>query len=102
MSFSAIFAQERAVRVLRGLLGSRRLPPALLFSGPPGVGKKMAALELAKALDCEAQGEEACDDCPSCLQADKGIRLAGFRPAEDLGLFLQACTLDRFEESGLS
>jgi DNA polymerase-3 subunit delta' len=73
MSFSAIFAQERAVRVIRGLLGSRRLPPALLFSGPPGVGKKMAALELAKALDCEAQGEEACDACPSCLQADKGI-----------------------------
>jgi len=73
MSLSSILGQERAARLIRGLLSSRRLPPALLFSGPPGVGKKMAALELAKALDCEAQGESACNACPSCLQADKGI-----------------------------
>jgi len=73
MSFSSILGQERALRMIRVLLRSRRLPPALLFCGPEGTGKKMAALELAKALGCEAQGSDACDACTSCAQAQKGI-----------------------------
>lgn len=51
------------------MLGGGRVPGALLFAGEAGVGKKLFALELAKALNCRApQGVEACDRCPSCAR----------------------------------
>jgi DNA polymerase-3 subunit delta' len=75
MSFSSILGQERALRQVRRLLSKRELPPALLFTGTEGVGKKLAALELAKALDCEAQGDDACGLCPPCVQAEKRIAM---------------------------
>lgn len=75
MAFSDILGQERALGHLRKMLAKRELPPALLFAGPQGVGKKRAALELAKALNCEAQGEDACGLCPACVQAEKGLSM---------------------------
>ncbi|MBI3549110.1 MAG: AAA family ATPase [Elusimicrobia bacterium] len=73
MSFARLQGQDRALDRLRGLLKSRRIPPALLFHGPPGVGKATAAIQFAKALNCEAGGADACDQCASCASADKGL-----------------------------
>jgi DNA polymerase-3 subunit delta' len=51
------------------MLAGRRVPGALLFSGEEAVGKKLFAVELAKALNClKPQGVEACDACSSCLR----------------------------------
>src|SRR5262249_51235353 len=53
-----------------------RLAHAYLFVGPEGVGKRLFATELAKALLCEAppadQSLQACDRCPACVQVDAG------------------------------
>jgi DNA polymerase-3 subunit delta' len=54
-----------------------RLAHAYLFTGPPGVGKRLFAEELAKALLCEGRGGPdaplaACDKCPSCQLIDGG------------------------------
>jgi DNA polymerase-3 subunit delta' len=46
---------------------------AYLFAGPDGVGKKLFAVELARALLCEGrtdQNLEACDRCPACVQVE--------------------------------
>jgi DNA polymerase-3 subunit delta' len=66
---------RRAVR--RG-----RLAHAYLFTGPPGIGKRLFAVELAKALLCEKAGPDftACDHCPSCVQIDAGTH-PDFYPA---------------------
>lgn len=52
------------------MLEAGRVPGTLLFSGEEGVGKKLFALELAKALNCQTPGEtrESCDHCSSCLR----------------------------------
>ena len=46
-----------------------RLAHAYLFTGPGGVGKRLFAVELAKALLCEAPPADgslrACDRCPA-------------------------------------
>jgi len=52
-----------------------RLAHAYLFAGPPGVGKRLFAGELAKALLCQSpsgQRLEACDRCPACIQLEAG------------------------------
>jgi DNA polymerase-3 subunit delta' len=47
-----------------------RLAHAYLFVGPPGVGKRLFAVEFAKALLCDRPPAPltACDACPSCAQ----------------------------------
>ncbi len=58
---------ERVKSLLRRILEARRVPGALLFTGEDGIGKKLFALELAKALNCRTpQGVEGCGHCPAC------------------------------------
>ncbi|HNW43082.1 MAG TPA: hypothetical protein PKI19_01160 [Elusimicrobiales bacterium] len=52
MSFSTISGQEKTIRHLRSLAETGRVPPAMIFHGPAGVGKFPAALEFAAALNC--------------------------------------------------
>ena len=60
-----------------GKVGQRgRLAHSYLFVGPAGVGKKLFANELGKALLCEtnngAGGLQACDRCTSCTLVGAG------------------------------
>jgi DNA polymerase-3 subunit delta' len=69
-----------------------RLAHAYLFTGPPGIGKRLFADELAKALLCESPTRdrlEACDHCAACLQVAAGAHPDYFtagRPEESLEL----------------
>jgi DNA polymerase-3 subunit delta' len=65
--FDQITGNERVKNLLRRMLDEQRVPGALLFSGPEGVGKKFFAFELARALNCRSQvGNEACGVCSVC------------------------------------
>jgi len=65
--FSELTGNERVKKLLRRLLSSGRIPGALLFSGETGVGKKLFALELARALNCRnLNGVEGCGKCAVC------------------------------------
>ncbi len=67
MSFAAIEGHEKPVTILKRALANRTLAHAYLFSGEAGIGKKMTALALAAAVNCQNAGEEgACGACPSC------------------------------------
>ena len=74
--FSEILGQEKATNYLQKLVRENRTPGALLFCGPEGIGKRKAALEFAKALNCEdyfsRQNGEACGACASCQAIEKG------------------------------
>jgi DNA polymerase-3 subunit delta' len=48
--FESILGNATAIGRLRGILERKRPAHAYLFSGPEGVGKKLAAVEFAKAL----------------------------------------------------
>lgn len=71
MSWSRIRGQDAAIALLREVWSSGRLGHAYALTGPPGVGKRLLAWELAKALLCEVPQTrlEACDRCPGCIQA---------------------------------
>ncbi len=68
--FGALLDQERPVFILRSFLESKRIPHALLFTGPDGVGKRTAATVFSMALNCGEpnadSGIEPCGACRSC------------------------------------
>ena len=67
--FDRLVGNQRVKDTLHRMLTRGRIPGALLFVGEDGVGKKLFALELAKALNCrEPVGVEACDRCSSCVR----------------------------------
>ncbi|PYQ07961.1 MAG: DNA polymerase III subunit delta' [Acidobacteria bacterium] len=73
MAFARILGHPRLRGLLARAVGRRRLPPALLFSGPSGVGKKTLALAVGRALLCEGDDGDACDGCAACSRAARGL-----------------------------
>jgi len=92
VAFDAVRGQPAAVDVLTRAIASGRVAHAYAFVGPPGVGRKLTAIEFAKALLCphpmpltssplprgERQGEgvmvrvNACGACPICRRVEAG------------------------------
>jgi len=74
-SFQNIVGQDHACEVLISALRSQRVPHAYLFVGPEGVGRKKAALQWAKILNClnPVSPVEACESCSSCRKIQGGI-----------------------------
>lgn len=70
MSFERIIGQDIAVKALRNIIRHGQARGAYLFTGPDGVGKRTAAIEFAKALNCEQGDGDACDACASCKKID--------------------------------
>lgn len=71
MSFENIKYQDRAIDLLKGYIRHGRIASSYLFSGPEGVGKHLAAVNFAKALNCDNLKDDACGSCGSCLKIDK-------------------------------
>jgi DNA polymerase III subunit delta' len=66
MGFSEFLGNERIVTALRGALRSQRVPHALLFTGPRGVGKFTLARMFAQAANCERLTDDFCGECHTC------------------------------------
>ena len=66
MGFSEFLGNERLVVALRGALRSGRVPHALLFTGPRGVGKFTMARMFAQAANCERMKDDFCGECATC------------------------------------
>ena len=75
-----IVGQTRAVSLLQRSLEGGTLSHAYLFVGPPHVGKMTLALDVAKALNCQA-AERPCGECASCQKIDSAkhadVRITG-------------------------
>jgi DNA polymerase-3 subunit delta' len=90
MALKDVIGQDRAMGMILRTLGENKVPSAYLFSGESGIGKRYAALNLAKAVNClnpvtstKPQGLDegqkhcsllidACDGCISCKKIDSG------------------------------
>jgi DNA polymerase-3 subunit delta' len=66
---------EKPAGLLSNLIKAGRLPHALLFIGPAGVGKNSLALALAASLNCAGPDPDAspCGHCPSCRKIARDI-----------------------------
>lgn len=71
MSWDEIRGHQRQLEHFRRAAARGRLASTFLFVGPEGIGKRLFARQLARALYCQKHAEselESCDACPSCLQ----------------------------------
>jgi len=91
MAFRDIIGQDRAVNILLKTIQRERIPSSYLFAGESGIGKKLTAVNLAKALNCLTREQggstrpelqdnglrlasyDCCDACPSCRKIESGI-----------------------------
>jgi DNA polymerase-3 subunit delta' len=88
VSWQKVRGHEEWVEAFDRVVRRGRLAHAYLFTGPPGIGKRLFAGELAKALLCESPGKtrlEACDQCPACTLVEAGTHpdlIVADRPEE--------------------
>jgi DNA polymerase-3 subunit delta' len=68
MTFARILGHEPQKDLLRRALAADRLSHAYLFEGPEGIGKRLMALALARAIFCH--NGNGCGDCPACRKVD--------------------------------
>jgi DNA polymerase-3 subunit delta' len=73
MGFESFLGNTKVVEAVRAMAAQGRVPGALLFTGPEGVGKKTLALMFAKALNCERLGAQGdfCGQCARCRKAEE-------------------------------
>lgn len=83
MGFEQFFGSERMVTALRRMLASGRVPHAMLFTGPRGVGKYTLAVMFARAANCERRRDDFCGECGPCRLIG---RLANPAPLIEQGL----------------
>ena len=87
MAFRDIAGHRALVQLISRAVDRASLPPSLLFAGPEGVGKRLAATALAQALNCtdplrgslpRASGSgpalplDACGRCSACTRIARG------------------------------
>ena len=87
MAFRDIAGHRGLVQLISRAVDRATLPPSLLFAGPEGVGKRLAATALAQALNCAdpvrgprprvsgagaALPLDACGRCSACARIARG------------------------------
>jgi DNA polymerase-3 subunit delta' len=66
VAFSEFRGNPQIAAALRGAFRAGRVPHALLFTGPQGVGKYTLARIFAQAANCERLTDDACGECYTC------------------------------------
>lgn len=73
--------------VLKKSLESGQLSHAYLFTGPAGIGKMTLAIDLARAVNCQA-AQPPCGECFSCTRILEGkhadVQVLKLNPADDV------------------
>ncbi|MBF0540825.1 MAG: DNA polymerase III subunit delta' [Nitrospirae bacterium] len=77
MSLNDVIGQDRAVKILSSMIKREKIAASFLFSGISGIGKRLTALEFAKAVNCKTPASvkmgTSCDICSSCRKINSKI-----------------------------
>jgi DNA polymerase III subunit delta' len=75
-SFRDIAGHRHLLDMMAGAASRASLPPSLIFAGPDGVGKRMAAIALAQFVNCQSRKPadlDSCGTCAACSRIARGV-----------------------------
>lgn len=70
MGFEKIIGHDKITDFLKTAIKRDRLAHAYIFEGQQGIGKKLTAIEFAKAVNCKNK-TFGCDTCTSCIKINR-------------------------------
>jgi DNA polymerase-3 subunit delta' len=84
MPFRSITGHRHLLELIARASARGSLPPSLIFAGPEGIGKRMAAVALAQLMNCLAPGAagvsetgagvpDSCGECAACKRIARGV-----------------------------
>jgi DNA polymerase III subunit delta' len=73
MSFNNMRGNEQPLEIIKCYLknADASASRSFLFCGPEGIGKRLAAITLAKAINCSEAAGDSCNSCSSCLRIEQ-------------------------------
>jgi DNA polymerase-3 subunit delta' len=77
--FRTIAGHTRLLSLLSRVIARDSMPPAVLLAGPAGVGKRLTAMAIAQAINCQQPRSspeferDACGECASCRRIARGV-----------------------------
>ncbi|MCC7418276.1 MAG: DNA polymerase III subunit delta' [Acidobacteria bacterium] len=77
--FRDLIGHRQIVALLARAVAHGSLPQSLVFAGPSGTGKRLAAIATAQAANCggaraaSALAVDACGICPACVRIARGV-----------------------------
>jgi len=66
MSYKDIIGYAEEIAALKTAIEKGAVSSAYIFYGPEGIGKRLAALNFAKALNCLGENDTPCEKCLPC------------------------------------
>jgi DNA polymerase III delta' subunit len=82
MPLRDVIGHQALLGLVSRALARETLPQSLIFAGPDGVGKRLAAVAVAQVFNCQQlvrRGDEAelpldaCGTCPACRRVAQGL-----------------------------
>jgi DNA polymerase-3 subunit delta' len=79
MPLRDVVGHRRVVALLARSIARESLPPSLIFAGPSGAGKRLTAISVAQALNCQNHHStsdleiDACGACQACMKIARGL-----------------------------
>ena len=74
MPLRDIRGHRRLIELLARAVERGALPPASIFAGPSGVGKRATAVAVAQALNClNPKAGDACGTCAACTRIARNV-----------------------------
>jgi len=77
MAFRDITGHRHLLELIARAAMRATLPPSVIFAGPEGVGKRLAAVSLAQVMNCLALNgtdtADACGKCAACKRIARGV-----------------------------
>ncbi len=71
-SFKDVVGHKDVIRYIQNVVKEDKVTHAYIINGEKGSGKKMLATLFAATLLCEKGGQDPCNTCHSCIQAESG------------------------------
>jgi DNA polymerase-3 subunit delta' len=76
MAFKDVLGHSRPIELLKRAIKGNKMAQSYLFLGNEGIGKRIVALQFAKAVNCldeQVDRQDSCDHCLSCKKIDNHL-----------------------------